>query len=281
MIRCLVMSSRHSQLLPALLLTVCAGCAGATGARTGAAPGDEDLVGKDSLKTNPLPPLAAKADDDDTPAPTAKVKPGPPPPTGAAEDPGTKYAGFVNTINTNMPGWKTGAAAALMLFNSDRNEQRPFLFDNSEQPAVPKGDHYSVYMDSDAGWFVLLIPQFKPGHYECNKDAIFAVATSFDKDFTGDDPKTMWSMNEGGNCKIDISPGKVAGDYIARISGIVVANDADSLLRIQSAYVYFRNMPSGPPPKTAAPAPTSNKAGPVQKGGPTGTGTTPKVRLPR
>jgi len=278
MIRCIVMPSRRSLLLPVFLLTVCASCAGAAEGRTAASGGD-DLVGKDSLKTNPLPPLVAKADDD-TPAPTAKGKPATPPPNAPAEDPGTKYAGFINTINTNMPAWKTGAAAALMLFNSDRNEQRPFLFDNSEQPAVPKGDHYSVYMDSDAGWFVLLIPQFKPGHYECNKDPIFAVATSFDKDFTGDDPKTMWSMNEGGNCKIDISTGKVAGDYIARISGIVVANDTDSLLRIQSAYVYFRNMPAGPPPKTAAPAPTSNKAGPVQKGGPA-TGTTPKVRLPR
>jgi hypothetical protein len=92
----------------------------------------------------------------------------------------------------------------------------------------------------------------------------------------------MWSMNKGGTCKVDLSPGKAAGDWIARISGIVVSNDEDSLLRIQSAYVYFRNMPSGPPPKTATPAvPTSNKAGPVLKGGPSSAGTTPKVRLPR
>lgn len=281
MIRSIAMPSRRATLLPVLWLAVCAGCATATEVHTGSAPGSDDLVGKDSLKTNPLPPLVAKADDDD-PAPTAKGKPGTPPgTTAAAEDPGAKYAGFINTINTNIPSWKTGAAAALMLFNSDRNEQKPFLFDNHEQAAVPKGDHYSFYMEADDGWFVLLIPQFKPGLYECNKDPIISIATSFAKDFTGDDPKAMWSMNEGGNCKVDISPGKVAGDYIARISGIVVANDADSLLRIQSAYVYFRNMPEGPPPKTAAPVPTSAKAGPVQRGGPSGAGTTPKVRLPR
>ena len=280
MIRCCVMPSRRAALLPILLLAVGAGCAGAAEGAAGPAPGSDDLIGKDSLKTNPLPPLVAKADDD-APAATTKGKPGPPPPPATADDPGAKYAGFINTITTNMPGWKTGAAAALMLFNAERNEQKPFLFDNSEQAAVPKGDHYSLYMDSDAGWFVLLIPQFVPGHYECNKDPIISVATSFDKDFTGDDPKTMWSMNEGGNCKIDISAGKLPGDYIGRISGIVVANDGNSLLRIQSAYVYFRNMPSGPPPKTAAPVATSNKAGPVQKGGPAAAGTTPKVRLPR
>jgi hypothetical protein len=276
MIRFFVMRPR-AIVLPAFLLSVLAGCASAPG-RTGPAPGSEDLVGKDSLKTNPLPPLVAKAGDD-TPDPTPKGKPATPPPAAATDDPGAKYAGFVSTINTNMPGWKTGAAAALMLFNSERNEQKPFLFDNSEQAAVPKGDHYSLYMDSDAGWFVVLIPEFKPGHYECNKDPIISLATSFDKDFTGDDPKTMWSMNKGGSCKVDISPGKVAGDYIARISGIVVSNDEDSLLRIQSAYVYFRNMPSGPPPKTAAPAPTSNKVGPSVKTTPVTGG--PKVRLPR
>lgn len=277
MIRCTLMRPQ-SFILPASLLLMCVGCAPASQGHSRVAASNEDIVGKDSLKTDPLPSLTSN--DDAKPDPTAQVKPATTAAPAPAADPGVKYAGFINTINTNMPGWKTGAAAALMLFNSERKEQKPFLFDNSEQPAVPKGDHYSLYMDSDAGWFVVLIPQFKPGHYECNKDPIISLATSFDKDFTGDDPKTMWSMNEGGSCKIDISPGKVAGDYIMRVSGVVVANDNDSLLRIQSAYVYCRNMPSGPPPKVTGPAPTSNKAGPVQKGGPAA-GTTPKVRLPR
>jgi hypothetical protein len=281
MIRCIVMPSRRAALLSVLVLAVGAGCAGAAAGTAASAPVNEDVIGKDSLKTNPLPPLVAKADA--TPTATAKGGPVTPPPAAPGDDPGAKYAAFINTINTNIPGWKTGAAAALMLFNSERNEQRPLLVDNHEQAAVPKGDHYSFYMDmeSDDAWFVLLIPQFVAGHYECNKDPIISVAASFTKDFTGDDPKAMWSLNEGGNCKVDISPGKLPGDYIARINGILVANDGNSLLRIQSAYVYFRNMPSGPPPKTAAPVPTSAKAGPVQKGGPAAAGTTPKVRLPR
>jgi hypothetical protein len=263
-----------------------------------------DVIGNDSLTAKTIPGLTANSsdDDDDRPAGTTAGKTTPAPSgTGTAaanEDPRAKYAQYVAAITTTLPTWKTGAAAAVMLYNKDRNQSLPFLLDNREQAAIPRqdtqGGHYSFYMTSDdGGWFVVTIGQFKAGHYECRRDNV-NIAMGFKDDFAGDDPEVMWGDNDGeagtenGWCKIDVYPGKTATDWTMSASGILVANNKQKLMRISNAFVQFRNMPAGPPSQSAPtpPPPTgTNKAthaGPAPRPSTTTTSTTaPRVRLPR
>ena len=265
-----------------------------------------DVIGNDSLTAKNIPGLggANDDDDDDDPRPatsgtaTTASTAGKPP---ANEDPRAKYAQYVAAITTTLPTWKTGAAAAVMLYNKERDQSLPFLLDNREQAAIPRpaatptgAGHYSFYLTSDdGGWFVMTIGEFRAGHYECRRDNV-NIAMGFKDDFAGDDPEVMWGDNDGGNgqengwCKIDVYPGKTPNDWTASASGILVANNKQKLMRISNAFVQFRNMPVGPPPTTAAaPPPPSGTgkathAGPAPKPTATSTSTsTPRVRLPR
>ncbi len=290
--------------IAALAPVVFLACAQPTQRAPKAATGD--VIGNDSLTAKNIPALGGAGggsgddDDDDPPASTTAGKTTPAPSGTAAqtEDPRAKYAQYVAAITTTLPSWKTGAAAAVMLYNKERNQSLPFLLDNREQAAIPRqdtqGGHYSFYMTSDdGGWFVVTIGQFRAGHYECRRDNV-NIAMGFKDDFAGDDPEVMWGDNDGesgtenGWCKIDVYPGKSANDWTMSASGILVANNKQKLMRISNAFVQFRNMPVGQPASTAAaPPPPSGTgkathAGPAPKPTATSTSTsTPRVRLPR
>ena len=289
--------------IPLLAASACVlvlGCAAQAHRGPKAAKGD--VIGNESLTAKNIPGLTANtSDDDDTPPPSGTGTAKTPPPAGTgkpadAEDPRAKYAQYVAAITTTLPGWKTGAAAAVMLYNKDRNQSLPFRLDNREQAAIPRGDHYSFYMTSDdGGWFVMTVGQFRAGHFECRRDNI-NIAMGFKDDFAGDDPEVMWGDNDGdpgsenGWCKVDIFPGKTSTDWTASASGILVANNKQKLMRISNAFVQFRNMPVGPPaaPTSTATAPPPAGTGKQTHSGPapvrpasTGTSTSGRVVLPR
>ncbi|CAN5256767.1 hypothetical protein BH09MYX1_BH09MYX1_55210 [soil metagenome] len=260
-----------------------------------------DVIGNDSLTAKNIPSLTAggSGDDDDTPRPTPSTTgtaSGKTPPATDTTDPRAKYAQFVAAITTTLPTWKTGAGAAVMLYNKDRNQSLPFLLDNREAAAIPRSDtmggHYSFYLTSDdGGWFVMTIGSFKAGHLECRKDNI-NIAMGFKDDFAGDDPEVMWGDNDGepgsenGSCKVDIYPGKTENDWTASASGILVANNKERLMRISNAFIQFRNMPVGAPTTTPTPPPAgtgkATHATGNQTSKPAATSTsTGRVRLPR